>query len=198
MGLHYGPTNVKICLILYSTTQQQTWLHSIFLTSGVLITSPHFARCFFQTWWRRKNKTGSICTTWKLEPSPCILLLNLGSKFRFLLTGQKISGFRRGKPDIFVGASQDVQRQGRRFRGGAGACAPHQGAGAGADLGPSGGLGRPQRERERWREVERAEREREGERGRMCLVLALTDLHSNLNLRSSQSARFTAKKCWYS
>jgi hypothetical protein len=31
MGLHYGPTNVKICLILYSTTQQQTWLHSIFL-----------------------------------------------------------------------------------------------------------------------------------------------------------------------
>ena len=84
-------------------------------------------------------------------------------------------------------ASQDVQRQGRRFRGGAGACAPHQGAGAGADLGPSGGLGRPQRERERWREVERAEREREGERGRMCLVLALTDLHSNL--RSSQNAR---------
>ncbi len=158
MGLHYGPTNVKICLILYSTTQQQTWLHSIFLTSGVLITSPHFARCFFQTWWRRKNKTGSICTTWKLEPSPCILLLNPGSKFRFLLTGQKI---------VFLCvpscASQDVQRQGRRFRGGAGACAPHQGAGAGADLGPSGGLGRPQRERERWRESGEG-REREGRR----------------------------------
>ncbi len=60
------------------------------------------------------------------------------------------------------------------------------------------GLGGRERGGEKWRGQRGREREREGERGRMCLVLALTDLHSNPNLRSLQSARFTATKCWCS
>ena len=85
------------------------------MTSGVLITSPHFARCFFQTWWRRKNKAGSICTTWKLEPSPCILLLNPGSKFRFLLTGPKDNlGFPLRTPLCFAGCPTARQTLSRR------------------------------------------------------------------------------------
>jgi hypothetical protein len=60
------------------------------------------------------------------------------------------------------------------------------------------GLGGREGGGEKWGRERGREAEREGERGRMCLVLALADMHSNLNLRSSQSARFTAKKCWCS